>query len=161
MSEKEKAFGLFDQGYRPSQIDREVKVSRRVLYNYYQEWHKTQKGISLEIEEEDKDIELQLEAEEAEERAKILQQEVDEEARRQQQEIKSLADKLHSIEVMLRHYQWFPDNLLIWWVTHSEVNSIYPTPEAYLKALGKRRDYLQAKIRDIQTGAMPVEQEKV
>ena len=36
--EKAKAFKLFDQGKRPSEIFELVKVKAHTLYNYYQEW---------------------------------------------------------------------------------------------------------------------------
>ena len=36
--QKAKAFKLFDQGKRPSEIYNQVKVIRHTLYNYYQLW---------------------------------------------------------------------------------------------------------------------------
>lgn len=152
MSEKEKAFALFDEGYRPSQVYNQVKVKHHTLYFYYQEWKKMQAAIGFEIEAEERDEELQQEAEEAQDRlqqeAEQQQEEVEQRVSRQQQEIKQLADKLHSVEITISQYQWFPDNLLTAWLRFDEINRAYSTPEEYLKALERRRDYLRSIIKE-------------
>ena len=145
-SEKEKAFTLFSEGYRPHQIYDQVKVKRHTLYWYYQEWKKLQEAEGLEVEAEERNIELQVQAEEAIERAK---QEANERARRQQQELKPLTDKLHSIEVTISQYQWFPNNLLLAWLTFKEINNAYSSPEQYLEALKEQRDALRIKIKEV------------
>ena len=147
MSEKEKAFELFDEGYRPSEIYDEIKVKPRVLYNYYQEWKKKEEGIRLEAKEEERDIELELEAEEEQNRLDELQREAEERARRQQQETQRLADELHGIEITLNEYQWYPDHLVDWW-SRPEVNKVYSSPEEYRRALERRRDYLRSIIKE-------------
>ena len=44
--QKAKAFKLFDQGKRPSEIYNQVKVIRHTLYNYYQLWKREQEEES-------------------------------------------------------------------------------------------------------------------
>ena len=39
-AKKTRAFELFDQGKRPSDIYDQVDVEKRTLYAYYQEWKK-------------------------------------------------------------------------------------------------------------------------
>ena len=72
--QKAKAFKLFDQGKRPSEIYNLVKVKNHTLYNYYQLWKK-------EREEESKRKRL------AEERQQRLEEERKERERKQEEEM--------------------------------------------------------------------------
>ncbi len=72
--QKAKAFKLFDQGRRPSEIYNLVKVKKHTLYNYHQLWKK-------EREEESKRKRL------AEERQQRLEEERKERERKQEEEM--------------------------------------------------------------------------
>ncbi len=143
MSEREKAFALFDTGLRPHQIYDQVKVKKHTLYWYFQKYQRQEEARRLELEEIERETEQALEAEE---RAKILQQEADEKATRQQQELKSLTDKLHALNITIDHYRWFPDNLLNDWL---RFNRAYSSPELYLEALKRQRDALRIRIKEV------------
>lgn len=149
MSEKQKAFDLFDEGCRPSDIYNQIKVTHRVLYKYFQEWKKVQEGMRLEIKEEEKDTELQQEAEQAEERAKKLQQEADEEARRKQKTIRDLRFQLMGAEGSLKHFKEHPDTLVDWFYSQ-RINKVYPSPEEYLGSIERRCIALRAMIERTQ-----------
>jgi len=83
--QKAKAFKLFDQGKRPSEIYNLVKVRKHTLYNYHQLWKR-------EREEESKRKRL------AEERQRRLEEERKERERKQEEEMrkKSMADSLRA-----------------------------------------------------------------
>ena len=146
MSEREKAFALFDTGLRPHQIYDKVNVKRHTLYWYFQKYQRQEEARRLELEAEERAVQRQLEAEEAVERA---EQEANERARRQQQELKPLTDKLHSIEMTISQYQWFPNNLLLAWLTFKEISNAYSSPEEYLEALKRQRDALRIMIKEV------------
>lgn len=122
VSEKEKAFALFDVGFRPSEIYDEVAVKKHTLYWYYQLWKKARE-------------------------AKRLQQEAEQDIRRRQQEAGRLASELHAIEITLDDYRRYPEHLVQWWGIHPEINRLYSTPEEYLSALQRRHSYLLALTR--------------
>ena len=81
--QKVKAFKLFDQGKRPSEIYSLVKVTKHTLFNYHQLWKR-------EREEESKRKKL------AEERQRRLEEETKKKKRKQEEEVrkKSMADSL-------------------------------------------------------------------
>jgi hypothetical protein len=83
--QKAKAFKLFDQGKRPSEIYNQVKVIRHTLYNYYQLWKREQ-----EEERERKRL--------AEKRQQRLEAERKRKERRQEEELrkKIRADNLRA-----------------------------------------------------------------
>ena len=83
--QKAKAFKLFDQGRRPSEIYNLVKVKKHTLYNYHQLWKK-------EREEESKRKRL------AEERQQRLEEERKERERKQEEEMlqEGMADSLRA-----------------------------------------------------------------
>ena len=139
MSEREKAFALFDKGLRPHQIYDQVKVKKHTLYWYFQKYQRQEEARRLELEGIEREIERQLIAEEAE-------QEANEKAIRQQQELKPLTDKLHALNITIDQYQWFPDNLLNDWL---RFNSAYSSPELYLEALKRQRDALRITIKEV------------
>ena len=143
MSEKEKAFALFDTGLRPHQIYDQVKVKKHTLYWYFQKYQKQEEARRLELEGIEREIERQWLAEEARERA---EQEASERATRQQQELRPLTDKLYAVEAMIRHFQWFPKNLPMHWLTFGNA---YTSPELYLEALKRQRDALRITIKEV------------
>ena len=143
MSEREKAFALFDTGLRPHQIYGQVKVTKKTLYWYFQKYQKQEEARRIELEGIEREIERQWVAEEAEERA---EQEASERAIRQQQELKPLTDKLHALNITIDQYQWFPDNLILDWL---RFNSAYSSPEQYLEALKRQRDALRITIKEV------------
>ena len=122
ISNKVKAFALFDAGFRPSEIYDEVTVKKHTLYWYYQLWKKAQD-------------------------AERLQQEAEQEVKRRQQEAGLLASELHAIEMTLDDYRRYPEHLVQWWSIHPEINRLYSTPEEYLRALERRHSYLLALTR--------------
>jgi len=83
--QKAKAFKLFDQGKRPSEIYNLVKVRKHTLYCYYQLWKR-------EREEESERKRL------AEERRRRLEEERKERERKQEEEMwqESMADSLRA-----------------------------------------------------------------
>ena len=143
MSEREKAFALFDAGLRPYQIYDRVKVKKHTLYWYFQKYQKQEEARRLELEGIERQIERQRVAEEARERA---EQEAGERVRVQRQELKPLTDKLHAINTTLDHFQWHPDNLILDWL---RFNNAYTSPEQYLEALKRQRDVLRITIKEV------------
>ena len=83
--QKAKAFKLFDQGKRPSEIYNLVKVRKHTLYCYFQQWKRAR-----EEESERKRL--------AEERQRRLDEERQERKRKQEEEIrkKNMADSLRA-----------------------------------------------------------------
>lgn len=83
--QKAKAFKLFDQGKRPSEIYNLVKVRKHTLYNYYQLWKR-----GREEESERKRL--------AEERQRRLEEGSKERERKQEEEMrkKDMADSLRA-----------------------------------------------------------------
>ncbi len=146
MSEREKAFALFDTGLRPHQIYDQVKVKKHTLYWYFQKYQRQEEARRLELEGIEREIERQRVAEEARERA---EQEASERATRQQQELKPLTDKLHALNITIDQDRWFPDNLLNDWLTFKDINSSYTSPEQYLEALKRQRDALRITIKEV------------
>ena len=143
MSEREKAFALFDTDLRPHQIYDQVKVKKHTLYWYFQKYQRQEEARRLELEGIEREIERQRVAEEARERA---EQEASKRAIRQQQELKPLTDKLHALNITIDHYRWFPDNLLNDWL---RFNRAYSSPEQYLEALKRQRDALRITIKEV------------
>jgi len=71
-SQKQKAFELFSQGFRPSEIYNQVTVKPKTLYTYFQDWKQDQ--ASLEYQQQQQEREQQ----------RLLQEQAQREAQRQQ-----------------------------------------------------------------------------
>jgi len=56
MSEREKAFALFDTGLRPHQIYDQVKVKKHTLYWYFQKYQRREEARRLELEGIEREI---------------------------------------------------------------------------------------------------------
>ena len=101
--EKAKAFNLFDQGKRPSEIFKLVKVKKHTLFNYYQLWKR-------EREEESKRKRL------AAERQQRLERERREKERKEEEEMwtESMANAVRAQQRIQLEKKYENQKKIVW-----------------------------------------------